>query len=315
MITPIAMMDLSSVAPDFMRAVTSIHRSLTMVAQVMCFGGFSWLIVQALREQHTKRIWESMSTLMLVVLMISNTVNIGLWIEGLVVAVEADAGVNTSAFSAYLDVVKSKLGIDMTALKAAVPGEASVNVADNPPATQQTANDQQGNWINNTGKAVTDTWNALMHPAEATQSAIFGVFLYVLSLISAGIWFVMRLIQAVLFYCSVACAPLFLGTLLIRGWENVAKAFIASFIAICLWGFVFVLSDMALRGMLDQALASASPVSIFWMIAMGLWIVFSYTVGPAVISTMLVRGSTGTSELLGRAGSAAVNTVRTVTRL
>jgi hypothetical protein len=312
----IAMMDLSQVAPDFVHAITAVHRSCSMVAVVMCFGGFGWLVRQAQHERNTNRIFEGMSTLTIVVLLIANGPAIGTWIESVVIGVEQDAGINTSVFGSYLDVIKTRYAIDLTQLKATIPGEAQTTDTDTQVTTQQAADNQPGNLWDKTSKAVTDTFNAMLHPAEATESVILGVFMFLLSMVSVVIWWIMQLLQSILYFVELAVSPLFLATMLIPGWQNIAKVFIGNFVAICIWPIVFILIDLITQALLNVALSHANGLtSPFWMVGIALFVIFAYIFGPWVMSSMIVKGSTGTSELLGRAGGAAVNTVRTVTRL
>jgi len=77
-----------------------------------------------------------------------------------------------------------------------------------------------------------DWFNAVIHPAETAQVAAFGMFTLALSYVAAFIMWMVSLLQSILYYSAIALGPIFVGFLVVRGLENVAKSFLLSFFAV-----------------------------------------------------------------------------------
>jgi hypothetical protein len=165
------------------------------------------------------------------------------------------------------------------------------------------------------GGNIGDFFNALIHPVEAAQVAGLGLFTLVLSFVAAFVQWVVALLQSVLFYSEIAVGPLFVGFLLVRGLEGIAKGFILSFFAISLWRIAFLITGLITQLLLGLAVnsgnntvaggANAAGMTYLWMICVALWVIFGSIFGPWIISKHVVRGASGIATMLVGAGSAA----------
>ena len=126
---------------------------------------------------------------------------------------------------------------------------------------------------------------------------------------------IVALLQSVLFYSEIAVAPLFAGFLLVRGFENLAKGFLLSFVAICFWPIAFLITGLVTKFIISMGVntgnsagvgaANALGMTYFWIIGLAVWVVFSSIAGPWIISKRVVAGASGLADMVVGAHSAA----------
>lgn len=155
-------------------------------------------------------------------------------------------------------------------------------------------------------------FNTLLHPVETAQMAALGMFTLVLSYVAAFIQWLVAVAQSILLYSEIALAPIFVGFLMVRGYEVVAKTFILSFIAISMWRLAFLVVGLITQMLLGLAANTASqPGSgLLWFICVSLWVIFGSIVGPWWISRAFVRGASGVADLIVGAGASGVRAVQ-----
>jgi hypothetical protein len=123
----IAVLDIFALAPDFKSAVFAIHDATTPVALVICFAGLVMCVQRALQERSVGAILPALIQISIVSLIIGSMPAIGNLIEQAVVDIETTAGVgNVSAFTQYTQVIKTKYGVDISALNNLVPNNGPV---------------------------------------------------------------------------------------------------------------------------------------------------------------------------------------------
>lgn len=408
----IAVLDIFQLAPDFQSAVMNVHNVLMPVALVVCFGGLTFIAVQAQRERSLGEIWPAMLRIFLVSIGLVFLPTIGNWLEQLVLDVEQASGVgNGSAFSDYLGAIKQKFGVDLSALNSLVPigpnGAASNGAGSSGPTvstygyekpgdptydansaqgigafsfdsapgslvpgrslalspdlaagltpgqqvTVQLANGQSitGIYADKTaasfngqtlhrvdiydpnqqygnlsgvgvtsinggalpaqgGNPIGDFFNGLTHPAETVAIGIFGMAVLFLSYVAVFIWWMVALLQSILFYSEIAIAPIFVGFLLVRGFDGIAKGFILSFFAICLWPIAFLVTGLVTRFIISMAVnsgnssaltsANAAGLTYFWLVGLAIWVVVGSAAGPWIISRRMVSGASGLTDMM-----------------
>jgi hypothetical protein len=96
--------------------------------------------------------------------------------------------------------------------------------------------------------------------------------------------------------------------LLVRGLENIAKAFLFSFFAVALWPIVFLVSGLVTQLLIGLAVntgnvsgsgaANGAGMTYLWMICVAGWVIFSSIFGPWIISRRFVAGATGMADML-----------------
>jgi hypothetical protein len=166
------------------------------------------------------------------------------------------------------------------------------------------------------GANLGDFWNAIMHPVETAQVAGLGMFTLVLSYVAAFLQWLVALAQSVLFYAEIALAPVFVGFLLVPGLQHIAKGFVLSFVAICLWRLAFLVTGLITQLLLGLATnsgnvagageANAVGLSYLWLICVALVVIVGSLVGPWWISHRFVAGASGVAELLIGTGAAGL---------
>jgi hypothetical protein len=160
-----------------------------------------------------------------------------------------------------------------------------------------------------------DWFNAMVHPAETAQIALFGLFTLALSYVAAFVMWLVALLQSILYYSEIAIAPIFVGFLLVRGLENIAKAFLLSFFAIAMWPIAFLIVGLITQLLIGLAVnsgnvgtagaANAGGMTYLWMICTAIWVIFSSIFGPWWISKRVVAGASGMADMIVGARSAA----------
>jgi hypothetical protein len=126
----IAVLDIFALSPDFKGAVIAVHDATTPVALVVCFAGLMMCLQRALQERSVASILPALIQISIVSLIIGNMPAIGNAIEQAVVDIEQAAGVgNVSAFTQYTQVIKTKYGVDISALNNLVPSNGPVGPA------------------------------------------------------------------------------------------------------------------------------------------------------------------------------------------
>jgi hypothetical protein len=159
-----------------------------------------------------------------------------------------------------------------------------------------------------TAQAGNNLLNALLHPGEAAAAGIFGMLVLLISYIALGLEWLMALLQSVLFYSEIAVAGLFVGFLLVPGLQNIAKGFLLSFVAICLWPIAMMIVGLATKLVIsiginsgnNPAIGAANVVgmSYFWLIVLAIIVGVGSTLGPIMLSKAVVRGASGMANLL-----------------
>ncbi len=154
-----------------------------------------------------------------------------------------------------------------------------------------------------------------MHPVETAAIGIFGMIVLFLSFVAVFIMWIVALLQSVLFYSEIAVAPLFAGFLLVRGFENIAKGFLLSFVAICFWPIAFLITGLVTKFIISMGVntgnsagvgaANALGMTYFWIIGLAVWVIFSSIAGPWIISKRVVAGASGLADMVVGAHSAA----------
>jgi hypothetical protein len=129
-----------------------------------------------------------------------------------------------------------------------------------------------------------------------------------ISYIALGLEWLMALLQSVLFYAEIAVAGLFVGFLLVPGLQNIAKGFLLSFVAICLWPIAMMIVGLATKLVIsiginsgnNPAIGAANVVgmSYFWLIVLAIVVGVGSTLGPIMLSKAVVRGASGMANLL-----------------
>jgi hypothetical protein len=167
----------------------------------------------------------------------------------------------------------------------------------------------------NNGNPVSNFFNGLLHPAETAEIAMFGMFTLALSYIAAFIMWLVAVLQSILYYSEIAVAPIFVGFLLVRGLENIAKAFLLSFFAISLWPIAFLVSGLITQLLVGLAVnsgnvgaagaANASGMTLLWMVGTSIWVIASSILGPWFVSKRFVAGASGMVDMVVGARSAA----------
>ena len=162
--------------------------------------------------------------------------------------------------------------------------------------------------------------NAMIHPGEAMGSMFFGLVVLFLSYVALFIMWLVALIQAILFNALWALSPLFLGFLMVRPLENIGKAFLLSFFAVCIWPLAFIVAGIITQLLIGLAVNSGNNAALgasnlmgmqyFWMIGLALWVIISSIFGPWIVSKRFLAGAVGLTELAGVAGTAAIMAVR-----
>jgi hypothetical protein len=158
------------------------------------------------------------------------------------------------------------------------------------------------------GNNLGDWFNSLLHPAETAQVALFGLFTLALCYVAAAVMWLMSLLQSILYYCAIALGPIFVGFLLVRGLENIAKAFLLGFFAICLWPVAFLVSGLITILLISLgtnssntpagAAANTAGLGYLWMIVVGLWVIASSVIGPWIVSKRFSAGATGMADMV-----------------
>jgi hypothetical protein len=159
----------------------------------------------------------------------------------------------------------------------------------------------------NTGGAP-GLFNALLHPIQTAQIAGLGLFTLVLSYVAAFIQWLVAVAQSILLYSEIALAPIFVGFLMVRGYEGIAKTFILSFVAISMWRLAFLVVGLITQMLLGMAANTVNVpgARLLWFICVSLWVIFGSLVGPWWISKMFVRGASGVVDLMFGAGSTGI---------
>jgi len=167
----------------------------------------------------------------------------------------------------------------------------------------------------NGGNPVNNFFNGLMHPVETAAIGIFGMIVLFISFVAVFIMWIVALLQSVLFYSEIAVAPLFAGFLLVRGFENIAKGFLLSFVAICFWPIAFLITGLVTKFIISMGVntgnsagvgvANAFGMTYFWIIGLAVWVIFSSIAGPWIISKRVVAGASGLADMVVGAHSAA----------
>jgi hypothetical protein len=111
--------------------------------------------------------------------------------------------------------------------------------------------------------------------------------------------------QSILLYSEIALAPIFVGFLIVRGYEGIAKTFILSFVGISMWRLAFLIVGLITQMLLGLA---ANTVNVpgagyLWFICVSLWVIFGSFVGPWWISKLFVRGASGVADVVFGAGN------------
>jgi len=174
------------------------------------------------------------------------------------------------------------------------------------------------------GNPIGNFFNGLMHPVETAAIGIFGMAVLFLSYIAVFIWWVMALLQSVLFYSEIAVAPIFVGFLVVRGFESIAKGFLLSFFAICLWPIAFLIVGLVTKFIIALALntgnnatmgtVNALGMTYFWLVGLAVWVIFGSIFGPLIISKRVVAGASGVADMIVGAHSAAYNAAQAAYR-
>jgi hypothetical protein len=171
------------------------------------------------------------------------------------------------------------------------------------------------------GGNIGDFANALIHPAETATVAFVGVFTLVLSFVAAFVMWLVAVLQSVLYYSEIALAPLFVGFLMVRGLENIAKTFILSFFAIAMWQIAFLIVGLITQLLLGLAVnsgnvgaaggANVAGMTYLWLIGVSLWVIVGSIVGPMMISRRVVSGASGLAEMMVATHSTAGKIIHT----
>jgi hypothetical protein len=171
------------------------------------------------------------------------------------------------------------------------------------------------------GGNIGDFANALIHPAETATVAFVGLFTLILSFVAAFVMWIVAVIQSVLYYSEIALAPLFVGFLMVRGLENIAKTFILSFFAIAMWQIAFLIVGLITQLLLGLAVnsgnvgaaggANVAGMTYLWLIGVSLWVIVGSIVGPMMISRRVVAGASGLAEMLVATHSTAGKVIYT----
>ena len=153
-----------------------------------------------------------------------------------------------------------------------------------------------------------DWFNAVIHPAETAQVAAFGMFTLALSYVAAFIMWMVSLLQSILYYSAIALGPIFVGCLVVRGLENVAKSFLLSFFAVAMWPVAFLVSGLITQLLIGMAVnssnntasgaANAAGATYLWMIAISLWVIASAIIGPWIVSKRFTAGATAMADMV-----------------
>jgi hypothetical protein len=148
-------------------------------------------------------------------------------------------------------------------------------------------------------------FNSLLHPIQTAQIAGLGLFTLVVSYVAAFIQWLVAVAQSILLYSEIALAPIFVGFLIVRGYEGIAKTFILSFVGISMWRLAFLVVGLITQMLLGLA---ANTVNVpgagyLWFICVSLWVIFGSFVGPWWISKLFVRGASGVADVMFGAGS------------
>jgi hypothetical protein len=146
-------------------------------------------------------------------------------------------------------------------------------------------------------------------------------FSQVVSSESAGSTAPGAVLQSVLYYSEIALAPLFVGFLMVRGLENIAKTFILSFFAIAMWQIAFLIVGLITQLLLGLAVnsgnvgaaggANVAGMTYLWLIGVSLWVIVGSIVGPMMISRRVVSGASGLAEMMVATHSTAGKIIHT----
>jgi hypothetical protein len=142
------------------------------------------------------------------------------------------------------------------------------------------------------------------------------MFVLALSYVAAFIMWLVAVLQSILYYSEIAVAPIFVPFLMVRGLENIAKSFLLSFFAICLWPLCFLVTGLLTQFLIGLAVnsgnnaavgaANASGMTYLWMIGVSIWVIFGATIGPWWVSKRFVAGASGMADMVvGAQGAAA----------
>jgi hypothetical protein len=148
-------------------------------------------------------------------------------------------------------------------------------------------------------------FNSLLHPIQTAQIAGLGLFTLVLSYVAAFVQWLVAVAQSILLYSEIALAPIFVGFLMVRGYEGIAKTFILSFVGISMWRLAFLVVGLITQMLLGLAANTANVpgAGYLWFICVSLWVIFGSFVGPWWISKLFVRGASGVADVMFGAGS------------
>ena len=148
-------------------------------------------------------------------------------------------------------------------------------------------------------------FNSLLHPIQTAQIAGLGLFTLVLSYVAAFVQWLVAVAQSILLYSEIALAPIFVGFLMVRGYEGIAKTFILSFVGISMWRLAFLVVGLVtqmLFGVGCRIPSTSQALGYLWFICVSLWVIFGSFVGPWWVSRMFVRGASGVPDLMFGAG-------------
>jgi hypothetical protein len=118
----LAVLDLTSLAPDFVSGATQMHSVLFSVAFVACVAGLIHIAVQAFREHGIGSIKGGLVKCTIVALLLVNLGTLGNWVTAAIDDVGSSLGLSSgNVFALYTAAIKAKFGIDLSQLNQLVP--------------------------------------------------------------------------------------------------------------------------------------------------------------------------------------------------
>lgn len=158
----------------------------------------------------------------------------------------------------------------------------------------------------------------VQNATEAAFVAVAGPFIYILSVVAAGIMWFMTGVQQVLYVLEIAVSPIFLGMLAVPALAPIGTRFMMSLVGLCCWPIGWAVWDLVVKALIDlmtnptrnvgMGMANVAGVQLgIWALLAVVIILGSFLV-PMMVNKAIMSGSSGFSQLIA-------SSLSTMTRL
>jgi hypothetical protein len=182
--------------------------------------------------------------------------------------------------------------------------------------------------LSNDGAAVTSISGGSI--SSTAQGGLFGLgsrimdsvwmgllwpLVHLLNLAALAIFWLMSLVQKILYYIEIAVSPIFLGMLLIGPLVPIATRFFCSLVALTLWPLAWAVADLVTRLLMDWAVNPSNNIAVSMFngtgvelgifVVLAIWVIGSAIFAPWFISKAIMGGASGISIVAGATLGAA----------